>query len=205
MTGPRPADDAGQKRTRADSGNAGCRNEGPKHRLQAEPHGPSDLCPIAEDLSNATGNYAHSRRRTVACEFKATCFLEASASLGSRAEGDRGANCKTTDVCFRVTPPNVGSPKEPRGGAKTRRQINHPKSRILPPTQIPTTLSLRPPSFATAASRSWVSFDYSILPGQKTDSRRRIIAGSRSNAQMHFAPSALLSIMMVSWREASAS
>ena len=32
-------------------------------------------------------------RRAVACELTAIWFLEASAVLGSRAEGDRGANC----------------------------------------------------------------------------------------------------------------
>jgi hypothetical protein len=37
-------------------------------------------------------------RRAVACELTAIWFLEASAVLESRAEGDRGANCKTTDV-----------------------------------------------------------------------------------------------------------
>jgi hypothetical protein len=120
-------------------GNAGCRNEGPKHRSQAEPH---DASPIAAHLSKATGNYAHSRRRTVAYEFTATWFLEASAGLRSRAEGDRGTNCKTTDVIFRVAPPNVGTATERREGAKTRRQTNHPKSRILLPTQIPTTLKI---------------------------------------------------------------
>jgi len=97
------------------------------------------------DLSSAERkdlNYAHSRRRTVAYEFTATWFLEASAGLRSRAEGDRGANCKTTDVLFRVAPPNVGKATERREGAKTRRQTNHPKSRILLPTQIPTTLKI---------------------------------------------------------------
>jgi hypothetical protein len=51
----------------------------------------------SKQMSQLTG-YAHSRRRTVAYEFTATWFLEASAGLGSRTEGDRGANCKTTDV-----------------------------------------------------------------------------------------------------------
>jgi len=34
-------------------GNAGCRNEGPKHRASAEPHGPSYLCPLAAHLQKA--------------------------------------------------------------------------------------------------------------------------------------------------------
>jgi hypothetical protein len=34
--------------------NAGCRSEGPKHRSQAGPHGPSYLCPLAAHLRATT-------------------------------------------------------------------------------------------------------------------------------------------------------
>jgi hypothetical protein len=55
---------------------------------------------------------------------------------------DGGADSKTTDVWFRGAPTTADWASEHRGGATTRCQTNHPKSRILLPTQIPTTLKI---------------------------------------------------------------
>jgi hypothetical protein len=55
---------------------------------------------------------------------------------------DSGANSKTTDVWFKGAPTTADWASEHRGGATTRCQTNHPKSRILLLTQIPNMLKI---------------------------------------------------------------
>src|SRR3984957_17124873 len=66
---------------------------------------------------------------------------------------DSGANSMTTDVWFRGAPTTADWASEHRGGATTRCQTNHPKSRILLLTQIPTTLKIDTNSSPSTAYR----------------------------------------------------